>query len=176
MPRRDARAAPLALLAVLSVIGAGCVGAAPPASPPAPSATAVLTPSSEGPPPPALPSAGAPSPTATPAAASPSPAPAGASGGTAIARAEDIPPGTSRRFEVGGRDVVVANLGGKLVAYLATCPVHAQYLVMRQGQGFVCPHGTFAADGRGDSGVPLEVGASLVRVPLRVEGGMVYAG
>ena len=39
----------------------------------------------------------------------------------AVARLSDIPPGAYNEYEVGGREIIVANLGGRLHAFTAIC-------------------------------------------------------
>jgi 3-phenylpropionate/trans-cinnamate dioxygenase ferredoxin subunit len=39
----------------------------------------------------------------------------------AIAKLADIPPGVYNEYEVGGTEIIVANLGGRLYAFTAIC-------------------------------------------------------
>lgn len=78
--------------------------------------------------------------------------------------AEDIPPGTSRGFQLGpSREVVVANVGGELHAVdgtcphrsaslaqgtldgaTVTCPWHGYRFDVRTGRGLTNPHASVA--------------------------------
>lgn len=94
-----------------------------------------------------------------------------------VGRVEDVPPGSLRTVEVDGREVVLANLDGELVAVDGRCP-HAGGPL---GEGRVtddgrleCPWHRAAFVAR--TGVPCRGPARkpLRRYRLRIEDGVVF--
>lgn len=108
--------------------------------------------------------------------------------GVRVARLGEIPPGKSRKFslEVGGREVecFVVNWGGEHHAYVNRCrhvPMSLDWVENRffdeTGDLILCPtHGACYAPDTGDCVAGPAFGKHLIRVPLAISHGEIYAG
>jgi Rieske Fe-S protein len=96
-----------------------------------------------------------------------------------VARAADLRPGDSFTWRSpAGESVAVACAGdGGFLALSSTCPhLGCQVHWEPQNSRFFCPchNGAFDAAGKATAGPPADAGQSLLRFPLKVEGGLLY--
>lgn len=100
-----------------------------------------------------------------------------------VAEVARLPAGGSLVFRMpDGARINVAHKGAgdgadDFVALSSTCPhLGCQVHWQAQESRFFCPchNGVFDPDGKATAGPPAEAGQSLTRVPLKVEGGLVY--
>jgi len=83
-----------------------------------------------------------------------------------VAALSDVPPGTSRAFEVAGREIALVNVGGRIFACSNICPHQGGPMAdgILDGTCLVCPWHGWSFD--------LATGTSPVNPKLRIE---VYA-
>lgn len=111
-----------------------------------------------------------------------------AAGVVPIARVADVPPGSSRRFELecDGRPVpgFVVNVGGRLHAWVNRCrhvPMELDWVENRfftdDGRWIQCAtHGALYEPESGECVAGPPCGRRLVRIPIAVRGGEVLGG
>lgn len=90
-----------------------------------------------------------------------------------VARAADVPPGTVRRVEVGGRWVALANVDGEFFAVEDTC-THEEASLSEgglSGEVLVCPKHGSRFNVRTGRVLSLPAVRSVASFPVRVEGG-----
>lgn len=109
-----------------------------------------------------------------------------ATGNIAVARVDDVPPGSTRkfRFERNGATIeaFVANVAGQFVAYVNRCVHISIPLDMDDNDFFTCDGKLFICKTHGSAYDPLAgkciggpgQGKSLERLPVTVENGVIY--
>jgi len=105
-----------------------------------------------------------------------------------IASVDEVPPGHSKKFLVrtGGEEVeaFLVNVGGAFHAYVNRCRhvpmgldwVENQFFTEDQQYLQCATHGAYYVPDTGECIAGPPCGKSLVRVPLRIEGGRILAG
>ena len=91
---------------------------------------------------------------------------------TKVGQVGDVPPGTAREYEIGGRSIAVCNVDGELFAFDALC-THAEGILYEgelEGHEIECPRHGARFDVRTGEAKPAPADVPVDTFGVRIEG------